>query len=79
MLASVRGGNTDPIERLVEDPNVNEYVRDAGLRAILALVGDGQKDRAEVVDFYNPFLLEEISISQVQHKSPLTKIHRVEL
>jgi hypothetical protein len=52
ILASVCGGDTKPIEGLVEDASLNEYVRDAALKAILALVGDGQKDRSEAAAYF---------------------------
>ena len=43
-LAAVCHGDTRGIERLIEDPSLNEYVRTAGLCALVILVGIGELD-----------------------------------
>ena len=52
ILASVCGGDTEPIKELIEDSSLNEYVRDAAVKALLALFGDGQIERTDLVDYY---------------------------
>ena len=52
ILASVSGGDTSHIERLIENPNVNEYVRSAGLKALVTLVMTGMKERDEVISYF---------------------------
>ena len=43
VLASVCHGDTIPIKQLIENRDADEYVRDAGLRALLILVLYGKK------------------------------------
>ncbi len=52
VLASVSGGNTGLMKRLIEDEHVNEYVRDAAMRGILALVARGDVSRDEAVAYF---------------------------
>ncbi|MCI0498022.1 MAG: DUF1186 domain-containing protein [Thermoplasmata archaeon] len=52
VLASLCGGDTSLIERLVEDPVANEYVRAAGLAAFLVLAVNGARTRVELIDHY---------------------------
>lgn len=52
VLASVCHGDTTLIKQMIENRDLDEYVRDAGLRALLTLVGNGEKTREEVMDYY---------------------------
>ena len=52
ILASVCGTDTEPLKRLVEDSNVNEYVRGAAIKAFLALLGEGVISQGEVIEYY---------------------------
>ena len=52
ILASVSGGDTGRIELLVQDENVNGYVRGAALNGLLVLVARGAKTREEVMDYF---------------------------
>ncbi|MBU3188183.1 DUF1186 family protein [Clostridium bowmanii] len=52
ILASVCGSDMDPIKRLVEDSNVNEYVRCAAIKSFIVLLGEGVISQGEVLDFY---------------------------
>jgi len=52
ILASVCGMDTEPLKRLVEDSNVNEYVRGAAIKAFLALLGEGVISQGEVIEYY---------------------------
>ena len=63
MLASLCHGDTVPIKRLIEDPEVNEWVRSAALDALLVLFGEGQLDRDAIVDY-----LEELFLLKVERK-----------
>lgn len=51
VLASVCGGDTEPIKQLVEDPGVYEYARSAALRSLLVLVAAGEISRDEVMAY----------------------------
>jgi hypothetical protein len=52
MLASVCCGDTSLIEGLIEDADINEYVRSAAVRALLTLAACGEVPRDEVVAYY---------------------------
>jgi hypothetical protein len=52
ILASVCDGDTKPIEDLIENPDVNEYVRNAACRSLTALVAVGALARETVVSYY---------------------------
>ena len=45
ILASVCDDDLAPIQRMIEDPAVNEYVRSACLKALVILVGEGRVPR----------------------------------
>lgn len=52
ILASVCGGDVEPIQRMIEDREVNEYVRSACMRALAILVAQGELDRSQVVEYF---------------------------
>ena len=52
ILASVCGGDTQPIKKLVEDSNVNEYVRCAAIKSFIALLGEDVISQSEVIEYY---------------------------
>lgn len=52
VLASVCGGDTALIEALIEDPNVEEYVRGAAIQSLLCLVAAGDKTRDEILTYF---------------------------
>ncbi|EDN67311.1 conserved hypothetical protein [Beggiatoa sp. PS] len=51
ILASVYDGDDTLLKNLIEDEQVNEYVRDAGIRTFVTLVVCGQKSRDEVIAY----------------------------
>ena len=52
ILASVSCGDDSLLKTLIENEHANEYVRDAALRALVALVAYGEKTRDEVIDYF---------------------------
>ena len=52
ILASVCNGDTMPIKKLIEDSNVNEYVRCAAIKTFIVLLGEGVISQSEVIDYY---------------------------
>ena len=52
MLACVCNGDISLICELIENPNVNEYVRSAGLDALVILVAHGIKTREEIMEYF---------------------------
>ncbi|MEL6230150.1 MAG: DUF1186 domain-containing protein [Cyanobacteria bacterium J06627_3] len=52
ILASVCGGDLSPIKQLIENPQVNEYVRGAGFKALLTLVVEGEVSRESVLAYF---------------------------
>jgi len=51
MLASLCHGDLGPIKRLIEDPEVNEWVRSAALDALVDLYAEGQLNRENIIDY----------------------------
>jgi len=58
ILASVCGTDLDPVKALIEDPEVDEYAREAALKALTLRVVHGLLSRDELVA-YHRHLLEE--------------------
>jgi hypothetical protein len=52
ILASVSGGDMEPMKGLVENPDAHEYVRSAALDAMLCLVAAGLRTRDDVVAYF---------------------------
>jgi hypothetical protein len=52
ILASICGGGTESIKRLVEDSSVNEYVRCAAIKSFIVLLGEGVISQSEVIEYY---------------------------
>ena len=52
ILASVSGGDVTGLHRLIEDPEVNEYVRDAAMRALVVLVAQDVLPRETVIAYF---------------------------
>ena len=52
VLASVSDGDMGPMKRLIEDPQVNEYVRDAAMSSMLTLVVEGVVPRETVIAYF---------------------------
>ncbi len=52
ILASVCGGDTEPIKKIVEDNSVNEYVRCAAIKSFIVLLGEGVKSQGEIIEYY---------------------------
>lgn len=52
ILASVYDGNIDTLKQIIENSEVNEYVRTAGLQTLSTLVAVGKIDRDEVVIYF---------------------------
>ena len=52
MLASVSDGNIEPLKPLIENPQANEYVRSAALRALLVLVAQEVISRELVIEYF---------------------------
>ena len=52
ILASVCGGDIEPIQQLIEDRQANEYVRSSALRSLMILVVQGAIDREVVIKYF---------------------------
>jgi len=57
MLASLCHGDLGPIRRLIEDPEVNEWVRSAALDALVDLYAEGQLNRENIIDYLKELFL----------------------
>jgi hypothetical protein len=63
MLASLCYGDLGPIKRLIEDPEVNEWVRSAALDALVDLYAEGQLEREKIIEY-----LKELFLLKVERK-----------
>ena len=52
ILASVCGGDTQLVKKLVEDSSINEYVRCAAIKVFIVLLGEGVISQGEVIEYY---------------------------
>jgi hypothetical protein len=66
MLASVCHGNLDPIKRLIENPEVNEWVRSAALDSLLNLYVEEQLGRDDIIGY-----LQELLSCKIERKPGL--------
>lgn len=52
ILASVSGGNIEPIKQVIENPDIEEYVRGAALQSLVVLVAQEVISREEVIQYF---------------------------
>ena len=52
ILASVSGGDADPLKSLIENEDANEFARSAAMRALVTLVATGQRSRKEAMEYF---------------------------
>ena len=52
IFANVSNGNIEPLKKLIENPQVNEYVRNAALRGLVALVVQGIISRELIIQYF---------------------------
>jgi len=61
ILASVCGGHTGLIEKLIENQEVNDYVRGAAIYSLLVLVAAGTITRAQVMTYFKSLFAEKLN------------------
>lgn len=52
ILASTCGNAIEPLQRLIENPSINEYVRASCLASLVTLVGCGYRSRKEIMEYF---------------------------
>ncbi|MFN0065620.1 MAG: DUF1186 domain-containing protein [Chlamydiales bacterium] len=52
ILASISGCDIAPLQEMIQNPSINEYVRAACQSALVTLVGCGVKSRLEVINYF---------------------------
>ena len=60
ILASLSCGDISPLKTMIENRNLNEYVRSAALKALLVLVACGQQNRSEIIDYFKTLFRGEL-------------------
>jgi hypothetical protein len=60
ILASVSQGNIDLIQQLIENEEVNEYVRSAALKSLVVLVITGVISRETVIEYHRELFLAKL-------------------
>jgi hypothetical protein len=63
IIASVFDGNLSPIKKMIENDQVNEYIRGAGLTSLVVLVAQGIISREEVIQYF-----EELYSTRLERK-----------
>ncbi|NGX54417.1 MAG: hypothetical protein KR126chlam2_00027 [Chlamydiae bacterium] len=58
ILASVCEGNILPIQQLIENPLINEYVRAAGQSSLVTLVGCGLLSRKTIIPYFGTLMTQ---------------------
>ena len=61
MLANVCDGNIEPLKQLIENPQINEFVRSAALNALMVLVAQEVISRKLVIEYF-----EELFTSRLE-------------
>ena len=51
ILASVCWNDLAPIKQIVQDPSINEFIRNAALRSMLVLVAEGEMPREDLIAY----------------------------
>ena len=60
VLASVSGGDPEPLQGIVEDESLDEFIRSAGLQALAALLRHGMLERAYLVNYMTDLYRERL-------------------
>lgn len=60
LLASVYDGDPEPLRQLIENDQVDGYVRGAAIETFLVLVRTGQMSREEAADYYGSLFCERL-------------------
>lgn len=63
ILASVCGGDIEPIKRIIENFRLNEYVRAAAITSLVTLVGCGHLPRIEVIHYFKSLMNGKLELS----------------
>ena len=53
ILASICGGDLNPIKQVIENPNLNDYIRSAALEAFIVLYKHDLLTRAELIGYFS--------------------------
>jgi hypothetical protein len=61
ILASVSGGDTSQIALLIENAQLNEYVRVAAVRGLLTQVACGERTREETIAYFQSLFREKLA------------------
>ena len=51
IFASVCWNDLTPIKQIIQDPSINEFIRNAALRSMLVLVAEGEMQRNDLIGY----------------------------
>jgi hypothetical protein len=60
VLASLCFGDIEPIQSMIEDPSLNEYVRTAGIVSFAVMVAEDILERDQVIAYFRSLLSEKL-------------------
>ncbi len=70
ILATVSEGNIEPLKQLIEDSQVNEYVRSAAISALIVLVAQGVISRELVIEYFESLFKEGLEQESSSEQEP---------
>ena len=70
ILATVSEGNIEPLKQLIEDSQVNEYVRSAAISALIVLVAQGVIARELVIEYFESLFKEGLEQESNSEQEP---------
>ena len=70
MLASVYDGNIEPIKQLIENPQINEYVRGAALDSLLVLAVQKIISRESVIEYFAELFTTRLEQERTYEQEP---------
>jgi hypothetical protein len=63
ILASICGGDTGFLKRIIENQQLDRYVRGAAMRSLVTIVARGIKPRGEIIEYFQSLFREKLERS----------------
>ena len=70
ILANVSHGDIEPVKQLIENPQINEYVRSAALRSLVVLVAQGVISRELVIEYFEELFTTRLQQERSSDREP---------
>ena len=70
ILASVSDGNIEPVKVLIENPQINEFVRGAALNSLMVLVAQGVISREFIIEYFEQLFSTKLEKEFSEEEEP---------